>query len=111
MPLPVRSPFALTVMRYSCDGWMDGWVVGIGRPFIYAYSTYGQEGVEKALQILHVSWLVFLFLLFDAANKNESEQTIGSLGPVRAYRIFWIPGAFRYITSSVVVLREFGTAA
>lgn len=29
--------------------------VGIGRPFIYAYSAYGQEGVDKALQILHVS--------------------------------------------------------
>ncbi|KAF9031215.1 hypothetical protein BDZ89DRAFT_1064064 [Hymenopellis radicata] len=28
--------------------------VGIGRPFIYAYSAYGQEGVDKALQILHV---------------------------------------------------------
>lgn len=27
--------------------------VGIGRPFLYAFSTYGQEGVEKALQILH----------------------------------------------------------
>ena len=30
--------------------------VGIGRPFLYAFSTYGQEGVEKALQILHVSF-------------------------------------------------------
>lgn len=27
--------------------------VGIGRPFLYAYSAYGQQGVEKALQILH----------------------------------------------------------
>jgi len=27
--------------------------VGIGRPFLYAYSAYGQEGVERALQILH----------------------------------------------------------
>ncbi|KAL7413450.1 glyoxylate dehydrogenase [Mrakia frigida] len=26
--------------------------VGIGRPFIYAYSSYGQEGVEHACQIL-----------------------------------------------------------
>lgn len=26
--------------------------VGIGRPMLYAFSTYGQEGVEKALQIL-----------------------------------------------------------
>jgi len=27
--------------------------VGIGRPFLYALSSYGQEGVEKALQLLH----------------------------------------------------------
>ncbi|KAI5119170.1 hypothetical protein M0805_008653 [Coniferiporia weirii] len=26
--------------------------VGIGRPFLYAYSAYGAEGVDKALQIL-----------------------------------------------------------
>ena len=29
--------------------------VGIGRPFLYAYSSYGQAGVDKALEILHVS--------------------------------------------------------
>ena len=28
--------------------------VGVGRPFLYAFSSYGQEGVERALQILHV---------------------------------------------------------
>lgn len=28
--------------------------MGIGRPFLYAFSAYGQEGVEKGLQILHV---------------------------------------------------------
>ncbi|GJJ08613.1 hypothetical protein Clacol_002832 [Clathrus columnatus] len=27
--------------------------VGIGRPFLYAFSAYGQEGVERALSILH----------------------------------------------------------
>ncbi|KAF4944316.1 hypothetical protein F66182_18673, partial [Fusarium sp. NRRL 66182] len=26
--------------------------VGIGRPFLYAMSTYGQEGVERAFQLL-----------------------------------------------------------
>lgn len=26
--------------------------VGIGRPFLYAYSSYGQDGIDKALQIL-----------------------------------------------------------
>ena len=32
-----------------------GSIVGIGRPFLYAYSAYGQEGIDKALKILHVS--------------------------------------------------------
>jgi L-lactate dehydrogenase (cytochrome) len=27
--------------------------VGIGRPFLYAFSSYGPEGLDKALQILH----------------------------------------------------------
>ncbi len=30
--------------------------VGVGRPFLYAMSTYGEEGVEKALQILKVGF-------------------------------------------------------
>lgn len=25
--------------------------VGLGRPFIYSYSAYGQEGVEHAMQV------------------------------------------------------------
>lgn len=29
--------------------------VGIGRPFLYAFSTYGQEGIDHALTILEVS--------------------------------------------------------
>ena len=29
--------------------------VGIGRPMIYAMSTYGEDGVSKLLQILKVS--------------------------------------------------------
>lgn len=32
--------------------------VGVGRAFIYAFSAYGQEGVEKAFKILHVSGIV-----------------------------------------------------
>ena len=31
--------------------------VGIGRPMIYAMSTYGEEGVSKLLQILKASYL------------------------------------------------------
>lgn len=29
--------------------------VGVGRGFLYAFSSYGQEGVERAIQILRVS--------------------------------------------------------
>ena len=29
--------------------------VGVGRPFLYAFCAYGQEGVEKAIQIFRVS--------------------------------------------------------
>ncbi|KAF8320336.1 hypothetical protein DL93DRAFT_1831592 [Clavulina sp. PMI_390] len=44
--------------------------VGIGRPFIYAYSAYGQEGVEKALQILHDEFEMNMRLL-GARNLKE----------------------------------------
>jgi L-lactate dehydrogenase (cytochrome) len=40
---------------------IDNISVGIGRPFLYAFSSYGQEGVEKALQILHVSLKIARF--------------------------------------------------
>ena len=36
-------------------------IVGIGRPFLYAFSSYGQDGVERALKILQV----FLFTSAD----------------------------------------------
>ncbi|KAI0724176.1 FMN-dependent dehydrogenase-domain-containing protein [Fomitopsis betulina] len=37
--------------------------VGIGRPFLYAFSAYGQEGVERALQILHDEFEMSMRLL------------------------------------------------
>ena len=36
--------------------------VGIGRPFLYAMSAYGQPGVERAMQLLKVSCRLFVFL-------------------------------------------------
>ncbi|CAE6533021.1 unnamed protein product, partial [Rhizoctonia solani] len=42
---------------------MGATAVGVGRPFIYAYSAYGQEGVEAALQILHDEFEMNLRLL------------------------------------------------
>ena len=31
---------------------MGAKAVGVGRPFIYAYSAYGEEGVNRAMDIL-----------------------------------------------------------
>jgi len=44
--------------------------VGVGRPFLYAFSSYGQEGVEKALQILHDEFEMNMRLL-GARNLKE----------------------------------------
>ncbi|KAJ7632101.1 FMN-dependent dehydrogenase-domain-containing protein [Mycena rosella] len=37
--------------------------VGVGRPFLYSFSAYGSEGVEKALQILHDEFQMNMRLL------------------------------------------------
>ncbi|KAG5637724.1 hypothetical protein H0H81_003434 [Sphagnurus paluster] len=37
--------------------------VGVGRPFLYAFSSYGPEGMDKALQILHDEFEMNLRLL------------------------------------------------
>ena len=57
-------------------------VVGIGRPFLYALSSYGQEGVERALQILHVPWNLSLcqLALFWFFWQDEFEMNMRLLG-------------------------------
>ncbi|MCO5588419.1 hypothetical protein L7F22_042375 [Adiantum nelumboides] len=35
---------------------MGATAVGIGRPFLYAYSAYGPEGVQHAIQLLKARW-------------------------------------------------------
>jgi L-lactate dehydrogenase (cytochrome) len=37
--------------------------VGIGRPFIYAFSSYGADGVDRALSILHAEFEMNMRLL------------------------------------------------
>ncbi|CCL99240.1 uncharacterized protein FIBRA_01255 [Fibroporia radiculosa] len=37
--------------------------VGVGRPFLYAFSSYGQDGVERALQILNDEFEMSMRLL------------------------------------------------
>lgn len=43
---------ATDILKALCIGAKG---VGIGRPFLYAMSTYGQKGVERAMQLLKVS--------------------------------------------------------
>ncbi|KAK7054135.1 FMN-dependent dehydrogenase-domain-containing protein [Favolaschia claudopus] len=44
--------------------------VGVGRPFLYAFSAYGTEGVEKAFEILHDEFQMNMRLL-GARNLKE----------------------------------------
>lgn len=45
------------VEREGLDIILCSFSVGIGRPFLYAFSTYGVDGVDHALQILQVRCL------------------------------------------------------
>ena len=62
---PARKPFEIMIdggVRRATDVLkavaLGATAVGIGRPVIYAMSTYGQEGVSRMLQILKVRRLV-----------------------------------------------------
>lgn len=56
--------------------------VGIGRGFLYAFCSYGQAGVEKAIQILRVSFRVFMLIpnLLIILSKDEFEMNMRLLG-------------------------------
>ena len=58
--------------------------MGIGRPLLYALSTYGPEGVDKALQILHVRKMQLRFNLRYTLTyclvKDEFEMNMRLLG-------------------------------
>jgi len=73
-PSPNFSIFVDGGVRRASDALkaiaMGATAVGIGRPFLYAYSTYGQPGVEKALQILADEFEMNLRLL-GARNLSE----------------------------------------
>jgi L-lactate dehydrogenase (cytochrome) len=42
---------------------MGAKAVGLGRPFLYAMSTYGQEGVEKAIDLLREEFEMVMRLM------------------------------------------------
>ncbi|KAF9560964.1 hypothetical protein CPC08DRAFT_742663 [Agrocybe pediades] len=50
--------------------------VGVGRPFLYAFSSYGTEGVEKALQILHDEFEMNMRLLGARSLKDISPDMV-----------------------------------
>lgn len=54
--------------------------VGIGRPMIYAMSTYGKEGVSHALQILKVSTSPAKEKIDFPLQKDEFEMNMRLLG-------------------------------
>jgi hypothetical protein len=57
--------------------------VGIGRPLLYAFSSYGQEGVERALEILQVrpgGHPTLPMLNIDRAYQEEFEMCMRLLG-------------------------------
>lgn len=50
--------------------------VGIGRPFLYAFSTYGEEGVDKALQILRDEFEMNMRLLGAPKLKDVTREMV-----------------------------------
>ncbi|KAJ2918555.1 hypothetical protein MD484_g1833, partial [Candolleomyces efflorescens] len=50
--------------------------VGIGRPFLYAFSSYGQEGVEHALQILKDEFEMNLRLIGATTIKDVTREVV-----------------------------------
>ncbi|KIY63291.1 hypothetical protein CYLTODRAFT_426228 [Cylindrobasidium torrendii FP15055 ss-10] len=50
--------------------------VGVGRPFIYAFSAYGTEGVDHALQILHDEFEMNMRLLGAPSLKNVVPEMV-----------------------------------
>jgi len=55
--------------------------VGIGRPFLYAFSSYGQDGVEKALKILRVCHVILVYVdNVITLSQDEFEMNMRLLG-------------------------------
>ena len=56
--------------------------VGVGRPFLYAFCAYGQQGVEKAIQIFRVSLALQRDMLARLNHfwKDEFEMNMRLLG-------------------------------
>ncbi|KAL0955813.1 hypothetical protein HGRIS_002019 [Hohenbuehelia grisea] len=50
--------------------------VGIGRPFLYAFSAYGVDGVDHALQILHEEFEMNLRLIGAPAIKDVVREMV-----------------------------------
>ena len=54
--------------------------VGIGRPFLYAMSSYGQPGVEKAIDILEEELIVCMRLMGCTSLQDINPKMITTCG-------------------------------
>ena len=73
--LPLVCSFGFSEGQRTKQG-----TVGVGRPFLYAFSAYGLDGVDKALQILHVSKMLFDYIPTYSPVKDEFEMNMRLLG-------------------------------
>ena len=54
--------------------------VGIGRPFLYAMSSYGQEGVERAIDILEEELVICMRLMGCTDMKSIKRDMVTTKG-------------------------------
>ncbi|KAK2737822.1 hypothetical protein FQN57_007380 [Myotisia sp. PD_48] len=71
--------------------------VGIGRPFLYAMSTYGVAGVERAMQLLKDEMVMNMRLL----GCNSVNQLTPDLLDTRALGIYSVPGPVDELSRAV----------
>ncbi|KIY44772.1 hypothetical protein FISHEDRAFT_50682 [Fistulina hepatica ATCC 64428] len=71
--------------------------VGIGRPFIYAFSAYGTDGVDRALQILHDEFAMCMRLLGAPTLKDVVPEMVDAAN-VKSH-IVAVPGDTLYLNN------------
>ena len=64
--------------------------MGVGRPFLYAFSSYGYEGVDHALNILHDEFTMNMRLI-GARNLKEIVPEMVDASNIRCH-IVSVPG-------------------
>ena len=60
--------------------------VGIGRPFLYAMSSYGQQGVERAIDILEEELIVCMRLM-GCANLQQIQHNMVTTAGLQSHSV------------------------